>query len=97
MKMSVMWTNGLEQLTMYAFDPEAHEITTAPPEDAHHILSDTGTESQDSSLGIWRSRNTRLKEGLRPQGKFGGRPAPGTPGAGLSPWLPPPPEPAHPL
>ena len=28
LKMSVMWTNGLEQLTMYAFDPEAQEITT---------------------------------------------------------------------
>ena len=30
MKMSVMWTNSLEQLTMYAFNPEAQEITTAP-------------------------------------------------------------------
>ena len=29
-KISVMWTEGLEQLTMYAFDPEAQEITIAP-------------------------------------------------------------------
>ena len=51
LKMSVMWTSGLDQLTMYAFDPEAQEMTTALQEDAHHILSDTGTESQDSGLG----------------------------------------------
>ena len=46
--MSVMWTEGLEQLTMYAFNPEAQEITTAPQEDGYHILSDTGAESLDS-------------------------------------------------
>ena len=50
-KISVMWTDGLEQLTMYAFNPEAQEITTAPQEDNHHILSDPGAESQDSGLG----------------------------------------------
>ena len=49
--MSVMWTSSLDQLTMYAFDPEAQEMTTAPQEDGHHILSDAGTESQDSGLG----------------------------------------------
>ena len=48
LKMSVMWTSGLDQLTMYAFDQEAQEMTTAPQEDANHILSNTGTESQDS-------------------------------------------------
>ena len=46
-----MWTDRLEQLTIYTFDPEAQEITTAPQEDDHHILWDTGAESQDSGLG----------------------------------------------
>ena len=50
-KMSVMWASGLDKLTMYAFDPEAQEITTAPQEATHHVLSDTGAESQDSGLG----------------------------------------------
>ena len=40
LKMSVMWRSGLDQLTMYTFDPEAQEMTTAPREVAHHILSD---------------------------------------------------------
>ena len=50
-KISVMWTEGLEQLMMYAFDPEAQEITIAPRMMTTNIHTDTGVESQDSGLG----------------------------------------------
>ena len=54
-KMSVMWTEGLEQLTLFAFDPEAQEVPVTPQgvkvSGGFLILSDTGTESQDSGLG----------------------------------------------
>ena len=51
-KMSVMWTEGLEQLTLYAYDQEAQEVPVNPqgvkvPRGCL-ILSDTGAESQDS-------------------------------------------------
>ena len=54
-KMSVTWTEDLEQLTMYAYDPEAQEVPVNPqgvkvPRGCL-ILSDTGAESQDSGLG----------------------------------------------
>ena len=29
--MSVTWTEGLEQLTMYVYDPEAQEVPVNPP------------------------------------------------------------------
>ena len=41
---------SVDKLTMYAFDPEAQELTTGPHEATYHILSDNGTESQDSGL-----------------------------------------------
>ena len=54
-KMSVTWTEGLEQLTMYTFDPQSQEVPMNPqgvraPEGCL-ILSDAGVDSQDSGLG----------------------------------------------
>ena len=54
-KTSVTWTEGLEQLTMYAYDTETHEVPVNPKgveaSRGSLILSDTGVDSQDSGLG----------------------------------------------
>ena len=54
-KMSVMWTEGLEQLKIYVYDPEAQEVPVSPKgikvPGGCLILSYTGAESQDSGLG----------------------------------------------
>ena len=74
-KMSVTWTEGLGQLTMYAFDPEAKEV----PVNAHGvrvpegclILSDTGVDSQDSGLGNTEAgpREHHAQEPVRQKGE----------------------------
>ena len=51
-----MWTEGLEQLKMYAYDPEAQEVPVSPQgikvPGGCLILSYTGAESQDNGLGL---------------------------------------------
>ena len=49
--MDVLWPNSLDSLTMYSFDPEAQELINGAHGGTYHLLSHTGTEYQDSSLG----------------------------------------------
>ena len=48
--MDVLWPNSLDSLTMYSFDLEAQKIINGAHGGTYHLLSDTGTESQDSGL-----------------------------------------------
>ena len=54
-KTSVTWTEGLEQLTVYAYNPESQEVPVNPqgvkaPKGCL-ILSNAGVNSQDSGVG----------------------------------------------
>ena len=54
-KISVTWTEGLEQITMYPFDQDTHKVPVNPngvgvPEGCL-VLSSAGVDSQDSGLG----------------------------------------------
>ena len=62
-KTSVTWTEGLEQLTMYVYDPETHEVPVNPQgveaPSGCLILSDTGVDSQDSGWGTQNQKSRR--------------------------------------
>ena len=55
-KMGVLWPNSLYSLTMYAFDPQAQELTAGPREATYHILSNTGQSPRTAALDMqkWR-------------------------------------------
>ena len=59
-KMGVIWPTSIDNLTMYAFDPEAQELTAGPQKATYRILSDTGRSLRTAVLGMqrWRSRST---------------------------------------
>ena len=60
--MDVLWPNSLDSLTMYSFDPEAQELINGAHRGTHHLLSDTGVESQDSGLGYTSVAEVEVKE-----------------------------------
>ena len=60
--MDVLWPNSLNSLTMYSIDPEAQGLINGAHGGTYHLLSDTGTEYQDSGLGYASVSEVEVKE-----------------------------------
>ena len=91
-KMDVLWPNSLDSLTMYSFDPEAHELIDGAHGGTHHLLSDNGVESQDSVFGYTSVAEVEVKEHPidgegHPYRRAEGRSAAGTLGGNRLPKL----------